>query len=306
MITGIRQWEKLGRIVKPDCDIDWMSTFAGPSFGRQVTDGLVDIYMAGRDSRNRSQIGKIRINIDDPTQVIELSHRPVFSVGELGAFDENGVSYPYIVDYNGKTYLYYLGWMPTVLTPFQVHIGLAELGGDGYFKRISRAPILERTHEEPLSTGSCCVLVEDGEWKMWYTGFLRWGQGHSDHKHYYTIKYATSHNGIRWNRNNHICINIQDQQEYSICRPSVIVIDNVYHMWYCYRGEFYRIGYAHSSDGVHWNRDDALAGMQTSKTGWDSESLCYPHVFRFNNYLYMLYNGNEYGRTGLGISRRKI
>jgi hypothetical protein len=28
----------------------------------------------------------------------------------------------------------------------------------------------------------------------------------------------------------------------------------------------------------------------------------YPHVFELNNKLYMLYNGNEFGKYGLGLA----
>ena len=30
--------------------------------------------------------------------------------------------------------------------------------------------------------------------------------------------------------------------------------------------------------------------------------VCYPYVFEYNDKLYMLYNGNGYGKTGIGLA----
>ena len=75
-------------------------------------------------------------------------------------------------------------------------------------------------------------------------------------------------------------------------------------MWFCYRGtDFpYRIGYAESDDAVSWIRRDDLAGIAASDNGWDSEMVCYPHVFDHGEHRYMLYNGNGYGASGIGLA----
>ena len=62
------------------------------------------------------------------------------------------------------------------------------------------------------------------------------------------------------------------------------------------------IGFASSQDGRSWVRNDALAGIDVSAEGWDSEMVCYPSVFEHRRYLYMLYNGNGYGETGFGLA----
>ena len=306
MISNSNQWEKLGRFAVADPNVPWMATCTGPSFAvQQESTSKFDIYITGRDEKNRSLVGKVVLDIKNPKKIISLTENPIFTLGELGCFDENGVSYPVIVESEGERFMYYVGWIPTVLTPFQNFTGLAKapIGSDD-FKRVSRAPILGRTDAEPFSSGSVYVLKED-TWKIWYTSFLRWGK-EGEHKHYYVIKYAESDDGINWNRNGHICIDIEDPSEYAIGKPSVINIDGKYHMWYVYRGEQYRIGYAHSNDGINWERKDELAGIGVSESGWDGKAISYPHVFKYKDYLYMLYCGNDYGREGLGLARLKL
>ncbi len=298
------RWEKLGRILAPDPQSRWLATHAGPSCAVPI-DGssLVDVYVTGRDANNRSLIGRVRIDLERPDAPVEIPADPVLNVGDLGAFDENGVSYPCVVTRGDEQYLYYTGWMPTVLTPFQNHLGLAVRRAGGQFERISRAPILERTDADYLSIGSSWVAPRGDGWQLWYTSFLGWGSKPGEPKHRYVIKHATSADGVRWHRENRVCIDLERPDEFSICRPSVYQRGGLYHMWYCSRGEQYRLGYAHSTDGIEWTRADELVGIEPSPTGWDSEAQCYPNVFEYGGYLYMLYCGNGYGRDGLGLAR---
>ena len=82
-------------------------------------------------------------------------------------------------------------------------------------------------------------------------------------------------------------------------------------MYFCYRETFdfrnnsgmaYRLRYAYSEVLSNWVRDDDHAGIDVSEEGWDSEMQCYPHVFRCDDQIYLLYNGNEFGRHGFGVA----
>jgi len=304
MINNINKWEKLGRILTPDPQINWL-TYAGSAHAIKIKGNLYDVLVTGRDESNRSVIGKIKIKISDSINVLSIESKPTFQYGELGAFDENGVSYPCVVKDKRTSYLYYTGWMPSILTPFQNHVGLAKWNGHSFI-RISKAPILERNNDDYLSTGSVFVMKENAKWHMWYTAFVKWENENGKIKHYYKIKYAESIDGINWKRENIVCIDFKNENEYAICRPSVIKHNGMYHMYFCYRGDTYKIGYAYSKDGKKWEREDNLAGINYSSSGWDSKELCYPNIFQHKNQLYMLYCGNNYGKEGLGMARLQL
>jgi predicted GH43/DUF377 family glycosyl hydrolase len=72
-------------------------------------------------------------------------------------------------------------------------------------------------------------------------------------------------------------------------------------MWFAVRGERYRISCARSIDGVSWTRRDDL-GLIAAGDDWEAEMVEYPCVFDWNRQRYMLYNGNDYGRTGVGLA----
>ena len=73
-------------------------------------------------------------------------------------------------------------------------------------------------------------------------------------------------------------------------------------MWYTYRGDKYRVGYAESSDGLEWIRKDDEVDLLPSGDDWESDEVSYPFVFAHEGVHYMLYCGNAYGKTGFGIA----
>lgn len=298
-----RTWKSHGRILSPDPKTPWLSSCAGSAGTLREWEGDVGyIYVSGRDEQNRSLIGRIVLDIRDVPKVVHVDSEPVFRFGALGAFDENGVSYPCVVAHEDSLRLYYAGWMPSVLTPFQNHIGLATQRGDGPFSRVSRAPILPRTDADHLWLGSMYVAVDATGFHMWYTACLEWIPTDKQPLHKYLIKYARSDDGVNWQRNDDVAIAFSSEDEFAIARPSVIHADGHHHMWFCARGQEYRLGYAISSDGLEWQRRDDALGFGPSGEDWDARAQCYPCVFRAGGRLFMLYNGNGYGRDGLGIA----
>lgn len=283
-----------------------MNIYTGAAFALPVRNSVFDIFVTGRDHQNRSNIGRARIDILNPCHIIEMSDEAVFSPGTPGAFDENGVSYPWFVATGGNLMMYYVGWMKSETVPYKVNVGLAAQKDKDSFIRYSESPVLTKNDEDYHGTGSVCVLKENDQWKMWYTSFVSWEKCKNKLRYRYFIKYAESDDGIAWRRNNNICINFKDDEEIAICRPSVLKINEQYYMWYCYRGEYYKLGYAVSDNGIHWRRKDDEMTLSASGLPWDSESQAYPHVFKFDEYLYLLYCGNEYGKNGLGLARMPL
>jgi len=297
------RWVKKGLIFQPPRNLSWMTTHAAVPCARKLDGNLYRVYFGGRDEHNRSQVGYFEICLDQPYETRSISREPVLYLGELGTFDDRGVMPSWTVDHDGRTYLYYIGWNLGVTVPFYNSVGLAtsEDGGKT-FHRFSQGPILGRDPHDPFFTGSCCVLVEGALWRMWYLSCSRWEKTDSRPKHYYHIRYAESRDGIDWDRTGTACIDFKSSEEYAISRPCVINDADTYKMWYSHRGESYRIGYAESEDGIRWKRRDEEAGIDVSTSGWDSEMIEYPFVFDHKGERYMLYNGNGYGKTGIGLA----
>ncbi len=294
-------WKKTGQILQPCPEIGWMATGAGNCWAEPLPDGRLRALVSGRDADNRSRIGEVLFD-SNTLEVLEIASNPLIALGERGVFDFNGTSYPWLVRDSDAEYLYYTGWTIGAHTPFINDPGLAvKQTGKADFSRVSRAGIFARTDEEPFGTGSMCVLKEADGWKMYYTTFTHWGKDANDHPHYYHIRYATSTDGIHWERPGKICVDYDTSMgEYVTARPCVIRYKGLYLMWYSYRGDYYRIGFAVSKDGLNWTRHTQVLGLDVSQTGWDSEMVSYGFVYLHKDQLYMLYSGNGFGRSGLG------
>ncbi len=297
------KWQKLGRIVDPENAADWMVTHAALPFATPLAGTRVRVYCSGRDREGRAQIGYVETDLRDPVGSAVISKTPILTVGPLGAFDDRGVLSASAVVHEGRQFMYFTGVMLGKTVPFYYNIGLAtsEAAALNYAK-LSLAPIIDRNPTDPFLTASPFVMRDRGFWRMWYISGQRWELENGAPKHFYHVRYAESDDGIFWRRDGRVCVDFKPG-EYAIARPSVIRDDAIYRMWYCFRGERYRIGYAESPDGIDWTRKDEEAGIDVSPDGWDSEMVCYPHVFDHAGVRYMLYNGNSYGRTGFGLAR---
>lgn len=298
------QWEKIGLIFCPNNEYAWMHTHAAVPIAEQLDGDVYKIYFSSRDVHGRSYTTYIVINILNPKKILEISSAPILSPGKLGSFDEDGAMGSWLTKNNDENFLYYIGWNRANSVPFRNSIGLSS-SHFGSFHKLGPGPILDRTKDEPFFCASSCVIKEGPLWRMWYLSCTDWLEEKSKIKHKYHIKYAESSDGIQWDRRGHVAIDFLNESEYAISRPSVIKDQNIWKMWYSYRGDFYKIGYAESLDGITWSRIDKQLGLEPSNTGWDSEMVEYPFVFQHHGTYYMLYNGNDYGRSGFGCALLK-
>ena len=297
------KWIKKGLIIRPRRDLDWMLTHAWVPFAERLTGDNYRIYFAGRNNLNLSQTGFVEIDINRPHEVLNFSKRPAFELGALGTFDDSAVIPSWIVNEGGEKYLYYIGWMQGKRVPYYASLGLAfSPDGGQTFQRHSRGPLLERNDIDPYMTASACVRREGNRWRMWYLTNTQWTIENGEPRPKYHIKYAESPDGIHWERKGIVSIDFESEQEYAISRPCVLQENGIYKMWYSHRGENYRIGYAESADGIVWERLDHRAGIDVSASGWDSKMIEYPFVFEHDGAKYMLYNGNDFGREGIGLA----
>jgi hypothetical protein len=295
------RWEKRGLVVPSPPPVPWAATHAQVPFVEMAGDAL-RTYFSGRDEHGRSVTG---FADGDPLRPDSLrySDHPILEPGALGTFDDSGAMGSCIVTHEGRKHLYYIGWTRGVSVSFYTFIGCAvSYDGGETFRRVSSAPILERDVHDPYLTTSPWVLIEDGRWRMWYASGTGWTQEESGPKHHYHLRYAESEDGLQWRRTGRVVIDYAGPDEYAIARPCVVKDGDTYRMWYSHRGDAYRIGYAESADGLEWERKDDLTGIDKSGSGWDSQMIEYPCVYRQVGGWQMLYNGNGYGESGIGLA----
>lgn len=312
------RWDKLGKIFDPaDHDLPMDSVGFAQSPQALVMADRVRVYFS---TRERDRVGKYLSHVafvdfaKDFQRILGVSQGPVIALGELGCFDEHGI-FPFNVLIDGERVLAYTtGWNRKTSVSADAAIGLA-ISHDGgiTFEKQGSGPVMAASLHEPFLVGDAFVAKYEGIYHMWYIFGVRWTPPSVSEPpdRVYKIAHATSMNGIDWRREGRLIIS--DRLDVDECQalPTVIPLDGAYHMFFCYRAahgfrehadKAYRIGYARSTDLVNWVRDDSQAGIEVSASGWDSRMQCYPHVFECDGKVYMLYNGNEFGRHGFGLA----
>jgi hypothetical protein len=251
-------WERLGLIFSPDTQLDWSLTHAMVPTPLKVND-LYRIFYSGRNQFNQSSIGWFDIDLENNCKIVEFSKTPVLEKGELGCFDDNGVTPSCIIKLrNGELALYYIGWNPGSTTRVNLFGGLAISKDNGKsFIRWSKAPILERNKQDP------------------YINTAPW-----------VVEFSTVN-------------------ETALARPFVIFDEGIWKMWVSSRVKNYSIVYAESLNGLDWIRKDGNNCLKPSNLDYENVMTEYGVVVKGSEFSWLLYNGNDYGKDGILIARKK-
>lgn len=313
------KWKKLGRIYNPE-NIEgknWMKEYA-QSASVVVFNDYIRVYFSCRsvaDSTGKyiSYQTYIDLKRDNLFEILGTAPNPVLDLGVLGTFDEFGTNPSSVVENGDEIRMYYCGWTRCETVPFNSAIGLARsLDGGNTFTKVGKGgPILSYSPDEPFLLGSPKVKKIEGTWYLWYAAGSKWITNNGRPEPVYKIRMATSADGINWVKANRNLIENKLEEDECQASADVFYFNNSFHMFFSYRYSIgyrfekdkgYRIGYASSNDLINWSRDDAKAGIDVSEEGWDSEMISYSYVFRLDNELYMIYQGNNFGKTGLGLA----
>jgi len=265
------------------------------------------IAFTKRDIDNRSHIFLMYAVISNGGITVDTP-KLALSPGVPGSFDCDGVLASSFAADGDNKYLYYGSWQNFINKMWISETGRAVFDSETFsLKREFPGPLFGRSIDEPYWGAAPWILREGNLWRGWYVSLDKWENIGESYKHYYTIKHRYSDDGVHWKSPAIVSIPYANEYENAIAGPSVIhALGEPYRMWYCFRAQkdiaTYRIGYAESEDGIQWVRLDHLAGITVSDSGWDSEMICYPIVFRHKGITYMLYNGNGYGKTGFGLA----
>jgi parallel beta-helix repeat protein len=139
------------------------------------------------------------------------------------------------------------------------------------------------------------VVTDDGGYQMWYVGYDRNEVGR--------IGYATSPDGLNWTKHPGNPVlgvgsgSVWDSEGFE--SPFVVKEDGIYKMWYGGRGasdDYWRTGYATSTDGVSWTKYPKNPVIDVGDKGWNNRIAQGPYVLREGgSYKMWLYTAGDDG-----------
>ena len=274
-----------------------------------VNENYWRIYYSKRVD-GKSQPFYIDVEPENPSRIITESIYPIVPLGNIGSFDWAGIMPTELINVNGQKYLYYIGWSNRTDVPYHNTLGLAISDNGERWKKISTGPIFGTSYKEPGYIGTISVFKKDKLYYGYYLSCREWITVRERVEPIYDIKIAISENAVDWEPTNRVAVALESG-EGGISKACVLELEDGYYMWYSVRmsshyrespERSYRIKCSYSRDLIDWQRIDDF-GLDIDPTSdWENIMVEYPHVFEFNNKLHMFYNGNGFGKTGIGYA----
>ncbi len=298
-------WKKLGCVFNCQQISNWQNSHAYVPTTLTLPD-RIRVYIAFRDAENIGRIGFVDIDLDNPMRVLGVSENPCLDIGPLGAFDDSGMTPLSVIKNEDEIWLYYAGWHLSQTVRYHLFTGLAiSLDGGINFKRHSNVPVLDRTEQAWLVRSGVCVLKDGETWKCWGATGSEMIEIDGKKIPTYDWSYIESKDGISWPPHHKVAIFKDiDHGITGYGRSHVFKENNIYKAWIpvrTYKG-YQSIGYSESSDGLNWSELEYKNGLFPSVDGFDSKEVCFPNVFDVGARRYMVYNGNDFGKTGFGLA----
>ena len=235
-------WKKLGRVFNPTeiKDRAWLAAFAqAPAV--LIFDDFVRVYFSCRPPADEngqyvSYSAYVDLNRKNLFEILNVSETPVLKLGELGTFDEFG-TYPISVfRHKDEIRAYYAGWTRCESVPFNVAIGFGISNDEGKtFDKVGTGPVLSYSIDEPFILSGPKIRRFNNKWYLFYIAGKKWILDNGKPEPVYTIRMATSDDGINWAKENRDLIQYRVEVNEAQASPDVFFYRGKYHMFFCYR-----------------------------------------------------------------------
>ena len=216
-----------------------------------------------------------------------------------GSWDAYMVFDPLVVRENGQYKMWYAGIETTALL---TKIGYAtSINGINWTKHPDPVLLAGSASWESAAVSHPFVMPDSNGYKMWYSGS---SAGASQT----AFGYATSPDGINWQKdtlNNPVLLNgAIGQWDRVVYGPEILYIDSLYYMFYTGQNNLYqsdKVGLATSYDGIHnWYKHGPV--LQPTSGQWDGSRTILGCVFMEDDTLKMYYAGSNGSNWEIGLA----
>lgn len=269
-----------------------------------LTGDIYRIFYSGRDIENRSSVGAFDFDLAKQ-QVVQDYHAPFLIHGEPGTFYQDGISIGNCYKVDGEIYMLFMGWQYSGLPHWRGDIGRIHVSENFTLTVTPKTPFIGSDEVDPISLSYPWVFTSSySKLEMIYGSTQSWQSDSGEMIHVLNSAESTD-GGKSWSKKG-VAVPFQLGIAQAFSRPTLTTDSTGNdHLWFSYRGgngDKYKIGYASRQKGAEWELGLSKAGIAPSKHGWDSEMIEYPFVLEHKNELFMFYNGNGNGFTGIGLA----
>jgi hypothetical protein len=245
-----------------------------------------------------------------PFKVIKVCCDPVLDVGGPGTFDADGVNPSQIVARDGALYLYYIGYQRiSQEIPYTILGGLAVSTDDGAsFKRVHTTPMLRPVEEQRYLRSAPFVWQQEGRWQMLYIAGGEFFSGPGGKRlPRYMLRHTESPDGLNWDGPSRVLLQPDTSLgQIGFGRPVLMRKrgQNPELMLSIRSVDGYRLCAGPFSLDAPLDLASLQEVLPLSRDGWDSQMVCFGVTQELDGRDLLIYNGNQYGRSGFGLAWR--
>jgi hypothetical protein len=270
-------------------------------------DDRVRVYFASCDEDMRGRVFAAEFGPEPPFPLLAVSREPALDIGPPGAFDCDGVNPSQIVEIDGRLALLYIGWRRgEAQAPYTLIAGLA-FSSDHGRTFVSNGPLLPPRQGETLFRTAPFLRRETDGYRLLYIGgeaFFTSGQG--KRLPLYSLMELRSDDPWRWQGPGRTVIApdraageigfgrpvIRDDEE---AGPKLMISVR--------STEGYELVEGDDPDRVE-GRPALTPVFDPPHQPWERAMRCFGAPCLVGGYELLFYNGDDFGRSGLGLAYR--
>ena len=295
------EFQRLGQILDPqelqfnECTL---SHAANPVVVK-IAEHSYRIFFNSRDLNQKSSVYSVDFNLDSQL-IIPNTFKIQFLLGTSDSYFKDGVSLGSHFQLDGVDWIGFMGWVNPPSEHWYGTIGRLRLNSNFDFEYIEESPWFGLDSYDQTSLSYPAVYFSKNVMHVWYGTTLSWDGGNGEMVH--VLKEKISTDFVQFENSTRVVEwKLGESQAFS--RPSVAEVQGHFLMAYSVRGSStkYRIGFGIIEDDSPIIKE--IATYPTSKSRWESEMVEYPCLVSHKNSIFMFYNGNGYGKSGIGLAR---
>lgn len=297
-------FQRLGQIFNPQmfkANEGALSHAANPVVVK-LDDCIYRIFFNSRDLNQRSSVYSVDFNLDSK-RLIPNTLRTQFLLGDSNSYFKDGISLGSHFVLDGFNWIGFMGWVNPPSEHWHGTIGRFRLESNFDLEYIEKTPWFDLDTDDQISLSYPAVYFSQNVMHVWYGTTLTWDGGNGEMVH--VLKEKISKDFVQFKASNRFLEwKMGDAQAFS--RPSIVEVQDGLLMAYSVRGNKtkYRIGFGTIRDDITVIKE--IASYSPSKSPWENEMVEYPYLVAHKGSIYMFYNGNGYGKSGIVLAQVSI
>jgi hypothetical protein len=295
-------WVRVGWIEPPIGLGEWCTSHLSLPFCIPKNATEYRVYFSSRDSDQRSHVGWVDLDINsDHALKTNFGKKPLVCPGKAGTFDEHGVSGSYFEVINKRLRIWNFGWQRLQGKAWSNAIGLVENSIDDTESTSNNTLIIKSNEFETNGLAYPYLVSLNSTQHMFYGTFDLLGIPSLNEPYSFIAKRAKIGHDFKLSDRSPMITHTIGKSAQS--RPCIIRDGGGFRAWISVKGEGYEICSAYSQDLRSWHWSDEGYDLRPNGLNEESREVCYSHVVDFKDSRLMFYNGDGFGKSGIGIAK---